>query len=73
VLAVVTTGQFGPPEAYELQLHAKHQQYGIPSKKVHFTQETAGRHIPIQRFALHGAWKDEAILRRARMGFDRLP
>jgi hypothetical protein len=56
-----------------MAINAFRQEYGISPKKMHFTQETAGRHIPMQRFVLPGSWKDEAILRRARVGFDRLP
>jgi hypothetical protein len=48
------------------------QEYGILPKKVHFIQVAAGRHVQMRRFALHGSWKDDAVLHRARTGFDRL-
>lgn len=54
-------------------LNALRQEYGIPPKKVHFNRLVADRHVPLRGLALHGGWKDEVVLRRARAGFDRLP
>ncbi|MEE8304796.1 MAG: hypothetical protein V3S24_20435 [Candidatus Tectomicrobia bacterium] len=54
-------------------ISALRQEYGVPPKKVQFFQYTAGRHIPMRRLALQGRWKDDAVLRHARIKFDRLP
>jgi len=53
-------------------LDAFRQEYGIPSKKVSFSQRVAGHVVPQRRFTLQGEWKDDTVLDQAREGFRRL-
>ena len=49
------------------------QEHGISPKKVSYSQVSGGRPTRVRRFALHGNWKNETGLSRARAAFDRLP
>jgi hypothetical protein len=47
------------------------QEYGLPSKKVHFNQAVGSSHVPIGRLILSGLWKDDDVLSQVRASFSR--
>lgn len=53
-------------------IDAFRREYGVPSKKVTFSQRVAGHIVPQRRFTLQGEWKDDTVLDQAQEEFRRL-
>lgn len=62
----------GIEEQLKAEIDGFRREYGLPTKKVNYSQRVGRTITPQRRFALAGDWKSDDALTRARGGFQRL-